>query len=78
MTKFHRERFFNEPGECFLLRTVQGLHDAPPFASYVTYGDDLFQPLRLDLYRSARPAHNEQHVAIYDRVGQVLKLRTDE
>lgn len=75
--KFPRERYFNTPVECFLLRTVQGLTDAPPFESYVLYGPDEFQPLRLDLYRSARPAHDERPVAIYDRAGQVLTRRDE-
>ena len=74
--RFGRERFFNEPHECSAARAINDIADAPPFASFTLYGDALHWPDRLDLYRNAKPAHDEGPVAVYDRAGPRMVKRS--
>ena len=75
--KLHHERLFNESGDCAALRAAH-VPEAPPFNAYTFHGSDLDHPMKLDLYASDKPAHNEYPIAVYDRVDEDLVLRPKE
>lgn len=75
MSRFMHERFFNSEAECRQVTEFESLPGHPPFASFTVYGN-AEQPARLDLYKSAKPAHNERPVAIYVRTEGALALQT--